>query len=32
MKDEKKAEIDLSECVYPEKNEETNEERNDKKE
>lgn len=30
--DEKKAEIDLSECVCPEKNEETNEERNDKKE
>ena len=28
----KKAEIDLSECVYPEKNEETNEERNYKKE
>ena len=32
MMDEKKAEIDLSECVCPEKNEETNEERNDKKE
>ena len=32
MMDEKKAETDLSECVCPEKNEETNEERNDKKE